>query len=209
MKNMIIQQCVLGAVYTNCYFLMHKETKELLIVDPADAPEKIRQMVDRMGGTPVGVLLTHGHFDHIMAAEAVRDIYDLKIYAHKAEAELLRDSSVNLSGYQKQTCCVVPDVLLEDEEIFEAAGFSIRVLHTPGHTAGSCCYYFEEEEILISGDTLFCESVGRTDLPTGSTRQIIESLHRLLDTIPDQVNVLPGHESATTIAHEKRYNPFV
>ncbi len=209
MKNMIVQQCVLGTVCTNCYFLMNKNTKELLIVDPADAPEKIDQMVIRMEGKPVGILLTHGHYDHILAAEAVREKYGLKLYAHQDEAALLKNPTLNLSGYGQNGCRIVPDELLVDGQTFEAAGFQIQVIHTPGHTAGSCCYYFEEEGILVSGDTLFCGSVGRTDLPTGSTSQIIDSLHKLLDRLPEEVDVLPGHESTTTIGYEKRYNPFV
>ncbi len=209
MKNMIIQQCVLGMVCTNCYFLMNKETKELLIVDPADAPEKIDQMVVRMEGKPVGILLTHGHYDHILAVEAVREKYGLKVYAHQDEAALLKNPTLNLSGYGQGGCRVVPDELLVDGQKFQEAGFEIQVIHTPGHTAGSCCYYFQEEGILVSGDTLFCGSVGRTDLPTGSTSQIIDSLHKLLDNLPEEIDVLPGHESTTTIGYEKRYNPFV
>lgn len=209
MKKMIIQQCILGMVSTNCYFLMNKETKELLIVDPADQPAKIDQMISRMEGKPVGILLTHGHYDHIMAANEVQEKYGVKIYACKAEQKLLEDPSMNLSSFRQGGYTVKADVLLEDGQVFEAAGFSIKLIHTPGHTAGSCCYYFEEEGLLVSGDTLFCESVGRTDLPTGSTAQIVGSLHKLLDNLPDEVDVLPGHEASTTIAHEKRYNPFV
>ena len=209
MKKMIIQQCVLGMVCTNCYFLMNKETKELLIVDPADQPAKIDQMIARMEGRPVGILLTHGHYDHIMAVNEVREKYGVKVYTCAAEQQLMEDPSLNLSSFRQGGYTVKADVFLEDGEVFEAAGFSIKLLHTPGHTSGSCCYYFEEEGVLVSGDTLFCESVGRTDQPTGSTAQIVGSLHKLLDNLPDETDVLPGHESATTIAHEKRYNPFV
>lgn len=205
MKRLEMQQLILGMVCTNCYFLKNKETGELLIVDPADAQQRIEAMVERVKGKPVGILLTHGHYDHILAAGGLRERYGLKIYACAAERDVLEDPALNLSGH----CSVTADVWLNDLEVFEAAGFSIQVLHTPGHTKGSCCYYLQDEKLLLSGDTLFCESVGRTDLPTGSTRQIVESLHRLLDNLPDDVEVYPGHESMTTIAHEKRYNPFV
>ncbi|MGI6071051.1 MAG: MBL fold metallo-hydrolase [Blautia sp.] len=205
MKRLEMQQLILGMVYTNCYFLKNKETGELFIVDPADAPQKIEAMVDRMEGRPTAVLLTHGHYDHILAANALREKYGLKIYACEEERELLENPAANLSG----SCSVTADVWLKDQEVFQAAGFQVQMLHTPGHTKGSCCYYLEDEKILLSGDTLFCESVGRTDLPTGSTSAIVRSLHRLLDTLPDEVEVYPGHESMTTIAHEKRYNPFV
>lgn len=209
MKEMVIQQCVLGMVCTNCYFLMNKNTKELLIVDPADHTEKIEAMVARMEGTPVAILLTHGHYDHIMATGEIQKRYGIPVYAHKDEQEILEDPMLNLSTFRQGGYRVKADELVTDNQELELAGFRIRVLHTPGHTQGSCCYYFEDEDILVSGDTLFCQSVGRTDLPTGSTSKIIESLHRLLDYLPGQVDVLPGHESTTTIDHEKRYNPFV
>ena len=101
------------------------------------------------------------------------------------------------------------DILLEDLQAFEAAGFSVQMLHTPGHTPGSCCYYLKDEGILFSGDTLFYGSVGRTDFPGGSTAQIVESLHRLTDSLPEETEVYPGHDISTTIGYEKRYNPFV
>ncbi|MFQ8690889.1 MAG: MBL fold metallo-hydrolase, partial [Blautia sp.] len=101
------------------------------------------------------------------------------------------------------------DVWLSDLETFEAAGFQIQMIHTPGHTKGSCCYYIKDEGVLMSGDMLFYESVGRSDLPTGSTAQIIQSLHKLLEALPEETEVFPGHDCQTTIGHEKRYNPFV
>lgn len=209
MKNVVIQQCVLGMVRTNCYFLMNKESKELLIVDPADSVDTILQMIQRMEGKPVGILLTHGHHDHILAANSLKEKYGVKIYAHEKEKDLLGNPQWNLSGGYGMDCSVFPDVLLKDNEEILLAGFPVKIFHTPGHTAGSCCYYFSEEDILISGDTLFCESVGRTDLYTGNTSEIIESLHRLLEELPDETDVLPGHDATTTIQHEKRYNPFV
>lgn len=206
MKNLELQQRILGMVCTNCYFLKNKQTGEMLIVDPADQPQAIQDMVSRMGGTPMAILLTHGHYDHIMAANEIKDAYEgVKIYAGKAEERMLADPALNLSGHYS----VEADVFLEDGEHFQAAGFDITYLYTPGHTSGSGCYYIEEEQVLLSGDTLFCESVGRSDLPTGSTRELMDSLHKLLELLPDEVDVFPGHESMTTIAHEKRYNPFV
>ena len=109
----------------------------------------------------------------------------------------------------RKPCSIVPDVFLDDLQVFEAAGFSVQMLHTPGHTKGSCCYYFKDEGVLFSGDTLFCGSVGRTDFPGGSASQIRESLHKLLGALPDDTDVYPGHDTSTTIGYEKRYNPFV
>ena len=209
MGKLELQQMVLGPVYTNCYFLKNKETGETLIVDPADSPKRIFQKVEDMGAKPVGILLTHGHFDHIMAVQAVKAEYQIPVYACEKEAGTLLDPSANLSGYGNRSCSLKADILLEDLQAFEAAGFSVQMLHTPGHTPGSCCYYLKDEGILFSGDTLFYGSVGRTDFPGGSTAQIVESLHRLTDSLPEETEVYPGHDISTTIGYEKRYNPFV
>ena len=209
MGKLELQQCVLGPVYTNCYIAKNKETGEALIIDPADSPSKIELKVNAMGARPVAVLLTHGHFDHIMGVEAVREKYQIPVYACRQEEEMLREPSVNMTDQMGKSCSIRPDVFLDDLQVFEAAGFSIQMIHTPGHTKGSCCYYLKEEGVLFSGDTLFCGSVGRTDFPEGSASQIRNSLHRLLAALPDDTSVYPGHDTSTTIGYEKRYNPFV
>lgn len=209
MGKLELQQCVLGSVYTNCYIAKNKETGEALIIDPADSPSKIELKVNAMGARPVAVLLTHGHFDHIMGVEAVREKYQIPVYACRQEEEMLREPSVNMTDQMGKSCSIRPDVFLDDLQVFEAAGFSIQMIHTPGHTKGSCCYYLKEEGVLFSGDTLFCGSVGRTDFPGGSASQIRNSLHRLLAALPDDTSVYPGHDTSTTIGYEKRYNPFV
>ena len=209
MGKLELQQCVLGPVYTNCYIAKNKETGEALIIDPADSPSKIELKVNAMGAKPVAVLLTHGHFDHIMGVEAVREKYQIPVYACRQEEEMLREPSVNMTDQMGKSCSICPDVFLDDLQVFEAAGFSIQMIHTPGHTKGSCCYYLKEEGVLFSGDTLFCGSVGRTDFPGGSASQIRDSLHRLLAALPDDTSVYPGHDISTTIGYEKRYNPFV
>lgn len=209
MSKLDLQKSILGMVYTNCYFLKNKETGEILIVDPADHSEKIFHKVEEIGGKPVGILLTHGHYDHILAAKDVKEKYDLKIYACEKETQMLKEPTMNLSGYNGKACSIVPDVLLGDLDVFEAAGFSIQMIHTPGHTPGSCCYYLKDEHVLFSGDTLFYGSVGRTDLPGGSTGEIVRSLHKLVDALPEDTEVFPGHDASTTIGYEKRYNPFV
>lgn len=209
MGKLELQQCVLGPVYTNCYIAKNKETGEALIIDPADSPSKIELKVNAMGARPVAVLLTHGHFDHIMGVEAVREKYQIPVYACRQEEEMLREPSVNMTDQMGKYCSIRPDVFLDDLQVFETAGFSIQMIHTPGHTTGSCCYYLKEEGVLFSGDTLFCGSVGRTDFPGGSASQIRDSLHRLLAALPDDTSVYPGHDTSTTIGYEKRYNPFV
>lgn len=209
MKNSELQTCVLGSVSTNCYLLKNKNTGELLIVDPADHAQEIFSRIREMQAKPAAILLTHGHYDHILAVEDVKKEYQIPVYACEKEAGTLLDSSANLSGYGNRSCSLKADILLEDLQAFEAAGFSVQMLHTPGHTPGSCCYYLKDEGILFSGDTLFYGSVGRTDFPGGSTAQIVESLHRLTDSLPEETEVYPGHDISTTIGYEKRYNPFV
>lgn len=209
MKNLELHKCILGPVMTNCYFLKNKETGELLIVDPADQPRAIFDKVKELQAKPVGILLTHGHYDHILAVEEVKKEYGIPVYASARERETLENLMVNLSGMQGKACSVKTDVALADLEVFEAAGFSVQVLDTPGHTMGSCCYYLKDEGVLFSGDMLFYGSVGRTDLPGGSTAEIVKSLHRLLEALPEETEVFPGHDISTTIGYEKRYNPFV
>ena len=182
MKNLELQKCILGPVYTNCYLLKNKETGELIIVDPADCPEKIEMKISRMNGKPVAILLTHGHFDHILAAQAVKEKYNIPIYACRQEEEMLREPSVNMTDrmhkpcrqeeemlrepsinmtvHYGQGCSIVPDVFLEDLDVIRLAGFSVQMIHTPGHTKGSCCYYLKDEGVLFSGDTVFYGSVG-------------------------------------------------
>lgn len=209
MKKLDLQKCILGMVYTNCYFLKNKETGELLLIDPAASPEKISEKIEEMQAKPAGILLTHGHYDHILAVEDIRKKYGIKVYACSEEQKMLLDPSINMSGFFGGGCSVRPDVLLKDLDVFTAAGFSIQMIHTPGHTVGSCCYYIEEEGVLFSGDTLFYGSVGRTDFPDGSTAEIVRSLHKLVDSLPEETEVYPGHDASTTIGYEKRYNPFV
>ena len=209
MKKAMIEQLVLGMVGTNTWLIKNKENNELLIIDPADESARIEEKIDRMGGIPVAVLLTHGHFDHIMAVKEVKEKYQIPVYACMQEEVMLAEPTINMTAVYGSACSIKPDVLLDDGQIFEAAGFSIQMFHTPGHTKGSCCYYIEDEGVLFSGDTLFCGSVGRTDFPGGSSAEIVRSLHKLVDTLPEDTEVFPGHDASTTIGYEKRYNPFV
>lgn len=209
MKKLKVGQCRVGIVKTNCYGLMNTETGDMILVDPGDDPETIVAMVEKLNGNPVAIFLTHGHYDHILAVEMLKVKYKVPVYACREEAEVLENVSLNLTDVLHRSVSICPEVLLEDEEEFHVAGFRIQAIHTPGHTKGSMCFYFPDEKMLISGDTLFCESVGRTDLPTGDAGQILKSVRRLLGMLPQDVDVLPGHEAATTIEHEKRHNPFV
>ena len=208
MNQAVIQQKVLGMVGTNCYVCMHAEKKEAFIVDPADNAAAIIRLVSNMGAKPCAVLLTHGHFDHIGAADELRRTYEIPVYAHEAEEELLASPTLNLSGSWASSIVLKADHLLKDGDKLKTAGFSLRVMHPPGHTEGSCCYVLENEDILFSGDTLFCQSVGRMDFPGGSALAMRRSIQRLMTELSENVHVLPGHGETTTIGYEKRNNPY-
>lgn len=204
----IIQSMVVGEVMTNCYFLQNPETKELIIIDPGACADRIREKVSAMEGKPAAILLTHGHFDHIMAVDSLRAYYGCPVYAEKHEREVLENPRKNLTAMTGSAATVTPDRYLTDGAEITLAGFRIRVMHTPGHTCGGCCYYLPDEKVLFSGDTLFAGSCGRTDFPTASMTDMIASLRRILTELPDDTAVYPGHNMATTIRAEKEFNPY-
>lgn len=208
MPVMKVECMVLGIVQTNCYLLSNRETKECIIADPADLPGRIESRILAEGYHPAAILLTHGHFDHIMAVNELKKKYGIPVYAAAEEEEVLTDAGINLSGQFGSGYRVAADYRLADGDSITIAEADIKAMLTPGHTKGSMCYYFEEDGFLLSGDTLFYESVGRTDLPTGDQSALIKSLRSKVLALPDSTVVYPGHGEATDIAHEKAYNPY-
>lgn len=208
---MRIERVVVGDILENTYLLQRESTRETVIIDPGEETERILNRLSEMEAKPVAILLTHGHWDHIYSVPALREQFRIPVIAASQEAALLEDVDANRSWRlgAEHHLTVRPDRLLEDKERFMMAGLEMEMLLTPGHTAGSACYYMEKQGILFSGDTLFCKDVGRTDLPTGSEEALIASIQQKLFTLPDQVKVLPGHMGYTTIGKEKRDNPYV
>ena len=204
-----IGRIVMGMCQTNCYFVYEEGEKDVIVFDPADKGEILFQKLTDAGFTIRAMLLTHGHFDHIWGVNKLRDLSGAKVYAYEGEKELCEDAGKNVSAQAGRAETVTADMYVRDGEIIEVAGMSCRLIATPGHTQRSCCYYFEEDGILISGDTLFRESVGRTDLPTGSYSALIHSVQDKLMPLSDEVKVYPGHGDETTIGHERKYNPFL
>lgn len=209
MGNLKIGRIMLGMCQTNCYFVYEEGQNEVILFDPADRGEYIYNGLKEQGFTVAAILLTHGHFDHIWGVDALKELSGAKVYAYEEEKEVCENASVNVSKGAGRPYTVTADVYAKDGDIIEAAGISCQLLATPGHTKGSCCYYFEADKILISGDTLFQESVGRTDLPTGSMSTLVRSIKDKLLILPEDVKVYPGHGESTTIGYEKQYNPFL
>ena len=209
MVPMRIQQYVVSVCATNCYFAINDDTKEVLIIDPGASAKQLAEKVKEHGLKPAGILLTHGHFDHSAAAEELAQLLDVKIYAHEAEQETLEMPGLNLSGWEGKSETYHADVYLKDEQELELAGFKVRVLFTPGHTVGGCCYYFVEQGALFSGDTLFEGSIGRTDFPKGSASQLIRAIKDKLIILPEETAVYPGHGEMTGIGMERVNNPFL
>ena len=204
-----IDSRILGMVGTNCYLLCNMDIKECVLIDPADSQDEISRMIDESGCSLKGILLTHGHFDHIMAADAVRDKYGVKVYASCDEKNTLEQPNINLGEAYGLKLSVKADVWHKDGEILKLAGFDIEALHTPGHTDGGSCYYIREIGVLFSGDTLFCGSVGRTDFPGGSMSEIVRSIKEKVMVLPDDTKVYPGHGEGTSVGYERENNPFL
>ena len=199
---------VVGPIQTNCYFLYREDTKECLIIDPGYEADKIEAYVQKKQLHVAGILLTHGHFDHITAADEVRKKFQTKIYASGKEKELMADPRMNVCVMMGESVSLKADVWLEDGQELEMLGETMRCILTPGHTGGGMCFYFPKACMLFSGDTLFQESVGRTDFPTGSSRELIRSVREKLLVLPEAVRVYPGHGLMTTIRDEQMFNPY-
>ena len=198
---------VLGILANNCYFVHREGEYETIMIDPSAQGDKLFTRLREKGLTVTTILLTHGHFDHIMGVNEMREISGAKVYACEDELELLGDPIQNSSYKVGKSYTVKPDALLKDGEVVTVGSVNLKVIQTPGHTIGGCCFYSEEDGVLFSGDTLFYESVGRTDFETGDVTALKQSVTKLLK-LPDDVKVYPGHGEFTTIGHEKMYNPF-
>lgn len=208
-ERLSISVIQVGPIGTNCYILRDgAEGKEAVLVDPGDQPKRIMGALESLNAVPSAILLTHAHFDHVLGVNGIIEKYpDVKVYIAATERRMVEDFDLN-EGFLRKGYVLTPDIYVQEGDVLELAGHRFEVLLTPGHTAGSCCYYEKESGSLFAGDTLFLESYGRTDFPTGSYEQIMASLKRLLTTLPEETDVYPGHGPQTTIGHEKRVEGF-
>ena len=198
---------VIGMIGTNCYLIEDEATGELAVIDPAEHCDELIEAIDDRGGKLKYILLTHGHYDHITGAAELCERYHPTVCASEKEVALIAEPSYNLSKNHGITIDpFTVDKPLKDEESFLLGETEIRFLLTPGHTMGSGCYI--ADDCIFSGDTLFCTSVGRTDFPTSSMRDMMRSVNRLKNLEGDY-NVYPGHEMFTTLERERKYNPFM
>ena len=204
-----VKQLTVGMVGTNCYVAANAATKEAVIIDPGDEAKRIDRLIKENNYQPQAILLTHGHFDHVMAVDDLSSEYGLKVYAHELEKETLEDPELNVSGMIGSTMSFHATDFVRDGELLYLAGYTFQVLLTPGHTKGGVCYYLASEHVLFSGDTLFAGSVGRTDFPGGSMSTLVNSIREKLLTLPEETIVSPGHVEITTIGAERTGNMFL
>ncbi len=204
-----VRQLTVGMIGTNCYLAANRVTKEAVIIDPGDEAGRIKRLIMENNYAPQAILLTHGHFDHVMAADSLSAEYGVGIYIHELEKETLEDPELNVSGMMGNPMTFHATDFVRNGELLNLAGYTFQVLLTPGHTKGGVCYYLASEHVLFSGDTLFAGSVGRTDFPGGSMGILVGSIRDKLLTLPDETTVYPGHMEVTTIGAERTGNMFL
>ena len=199
-----------GPLGVNTYLVVDENTKEGFIVDPGGYNPKLTKKVSDEGIEIKYIVLTHGHADHISGVnEHLDDFPDAKVVVHTNEKPMLEDPRENQSLMFGSAQTVKGDIFVNDGDELEVGDLKLKFIFTPGHTPGGMCIYVESEDVLFSGDTLFRQSIGRTDFPGGSFRDLADAVHTKLFILPDQTVVLPGHMGQTSIGFEKENNPFV
>ncbi len=205
-----IRGWTVGPFSENPYLLACADTGQAVFIDPGDRASMLLAAIRKDGVELQAILLTHAHLDHVGALNELREATGVPVYLHPDDDWLLAEAHVQWSRFGKQIRPIAPaDHPLAEGDTLRVGGCELRVLHTPGHTPGSVCFYAAADKVLIGGDTLFQRSVGRTDLPGGDTATLITSIRSKLWTLPEDTVVYPGHGSPTTIGEERRENPFV
>jgi len=203
---------VLGPYETNCYIVRADNTSgDCLLIDTGLDFGELLEFIERNALNPTAAILTHGHADHIAAIDVLRRQYPrMSVYIHSLDAQMLTQTDLNLSALAGMPFTTrAADRLIEDGELIRQAGIELTVLHTPGHTPGGVCLYAKAEAVLFTGDTLFADSVGRTDFPNGSMEQLIKTIKEKILPLPDETVVYPGHGPKTTLGREKKHNQYL
>lgn len=198
---MNIARIPVGSNFENCYIVINDTTNEGIVIDPGADSEKIIDYLETKNIKPVVILITHGHFDHVGAVVDIKDKYGIEFYINQIEEELILKNTYVFGNIPKA------DHYLNDGDELEFAGIKLKCIHTPGHTPGGMCFLMGD--ILIAGDTLFQQSIGRTDFTGGDFATLINSITEKLMILDDSVRVLPGHGDTTTIGFERNNNPFL
>jgi glyoxylase-like metal-dependent hydrolase (beta-lactamase superfamily II) len=208
-KPMIFETVEVGPLGVNCFVLGCASSREGVVIDPGGDVGRIVEIVQRHGLKIRYIINTHGHFDHVGGNLQAVKAFGAPLLIHESDAAMLGRAAevAQMYGIQGENSPAADSFLTEGKEIIFGT-HRMKVLHTPGHTQGGCCLYLEAEKKVITGDTLFADSIGRTDLPGGSHEQLLSSIRTKLFSLPDEVTAYPGHGPRTTIAHEKRHNPY-
>lgn len=208
-NEIIVHGIVVGSFQENCWVIGNRRTGEAICVDPGDEPDEVLAMARDMGVRIKYIANSHAHIDHILGVRAVREATGAKFLLHPGDLEMARNTATMAKGWMGIDIenPPDPDAFLNDLDEIDVDGLKLTVLHTPGHTPGSVCFY--GAGIVFAGDTLFAGSIGRTDLPGGDYDEEMGSIVERLLVLPDETIVLPGHMDKTTIGHERARNPYV
>jgi len=206
----ILETFAVGPLQCNCTLLGDPETKEAIVIDPGEEITRIHRRLTELGLKLKQILITHAHIDHIGGALKLKRLTGAPILLNENDLPLLAMMETQAGWLGVETPeTAPPDASLDNAMRVGLDTLPAEVIHTPGHTQGSVCLHFAPLNLLVAGDTLFAGSIGRTDLPGGNARQIIDSIHSRLLPLPEEIRVIPGHGPATTIGEEKQSNPFL
>lgn len=207
---MMIKTIIAGPFETNCYIVHNEINKSAILIDaPPQSFEEVNEFLSKKNLNLEYLILTHGHIDHIADANKFKTNFNTKILMHRNDLFWIHPPDFMLNLVNNDYTQFDVDIILNGEEIINSALGKFKILHTPGHTQGGICIYFEKDNILFTGDTLFQESVGRVDLPGGSMDSLIKSIIEKLFTLPNETIVYPGHGDSTNIINEKKFNPYL
>jgi glyoxylase-like metal-dependent hydrolase (beta-lactamase superfamily II) len=205
---MIVKCLEVGMYMANCYLVWCEETKEAVVIDPGGEGKRILAEIAKEQLHVLYIVDTHGHMDHIGANAEIHSATGAKLMIHEQDASMLNNSSMNLSAFTGEIQGSRPDILLhEGDEISCGKEVRLKVLHTPGHSPGGIC--LQGDGLIFTGDSLFAESIGRTDFPGGSYQDLIDSIKNKIMVLDDAYVVYPGHGPATTVGYERKHNPFL
>lgn len=205
---MILETICVGPMQVNCYCLASADNSQAIIIDPGYDEQKIKKVLNKHKLQPAFIINTHGHIDHI----GCDDKFDVAVYIHRKELELLKSPELNLSNFLMSGYSVKSKIIaLEDKEMIELGQIKLKVIHMPGHTPGGIALLLEKpkDKILFTGDSLFCQGIGRTDFPGADEELLLKSIKEKLFKLDDDTVIYPGHGPSSTIGQEKRSNPFL